>query len=299
MVEKTQVDEVAAYLRALQETIVAGLHEHEATEFQVRPWQSKLGQGEGQLLEGGEVFERAGVSMSRVAAASLPTTASARHPELAGQPYEALGVSLVFHPRNPFVPTVHMNVRFFSAETAWWFGGGMDLTPYYGFVEDCTHFHATCQQALDGLAPDLYQRCKIACDEYFYLRHRQQARGIGGVFFDDYNAESFAHSFALMQAVGDALLQAYLPLVARRQDTPYNEAHRAHQLYRRGRYVEFNLVQDRGTLFGLQAGGAADAILMSLPPLAAWDTLAGGRDPADDQRLVADFLTPRDWLAVN
>lgn len=295
-----QVEEVGAYLRHLQGVLVKGLASSDSVAFTERPWQSGLGTGVGWVLEGGTVFERAGVSLSAVAAASLPAAASARRPELAGQPYRATGVSLVIHPRNPFVPTAHLNVRFFSTRDApatWWFGGGMDLTPHYGFVEDCGHFHGTCKAALDKVDTSLHPRFKEQCDEYFHLHHRNEARGVGGVFFDDHAEGGFAAAFALMQAVGDAFLPAYLPLVERRHATPYTDAQRAHQLYRRGRYVEFNLVQDRGTLFGLQSGGQADAILMSLPPLAGWDSLAGGRDPADDTKLAEEFLPPRDWCA--
>lgn len=297
MLRETHILEISRYLQSLQEKIVAGLGEYEATAFVAKPWQSQLGHGTGRLVEGGQVFERAGVSVSQVGAAALPAAASVRHPELAGKPYRALGLSLVLHPHNPFVPTVHMNVRFFCADEIWWFGGGMDLTPSYGFVEDCVHFHTTCKEALEQIDPTLYPVFKQNCDEYFFLKHRQQARGIGGIFFDDYATE-FAQSFALMQAVGDALLPAYLPIVARRKDTAFATKQRAHQLFRRGRYVEFNLVQDRGTLFGLQSGGAADAILMSLPPTVAWDTLATGRDPQDENNLAEQFLQPQDWVKL-
>ena len=293
--------EAVAYLTGLQERIAAGLAATAGEEFTKRSWQSQLGQGQGLLIEGGDVLERAGVNMSQVAASSLPAAATASRPELAGRPYQAAGVSVVVHPRNPYAPTVHLNVRFFTttdSDAAWWCGGGMDLTPHYGFVEDCRAFHQACRDALAPHGADLHQRFKQACDEYFFIRHRQQARGIGGIFFDDYTADGdVARAQALLASVGDAFLPAYQPILARRKDADYGPRQRAHQLFRRGRYVEFNLVQDRGTLFGLQSGGEIDAILMSLPPLAGWDAQASERDEQDDEVLIRDFLRARDWLA--
>ena len=293
-------DRVEAYLSGMQGTIVDGLSRRDAAAFVTRPWESALGSGTGMLLEGGETFERAGVSVSRVASGCLPPAATERNPELRGKPYVATGLSLVIHPRNPFVPTAHMNVRFFTTvgdEPRWWFGGGMDLTPHYGFEEDCAHFHQTCRRALDGIDPGLYPAFKKRCDEYFHIRHRNQMRGVGGVFFDDYSEGGVDASSKVMEAVAEAFLPAYLPIVDRRRDTPYDDRNRAHQLHRRGRYAEFNLVQDRGTLFGLQSGGKADAILMSMPPLAGWDVTGVERDLADEEKLAGQFLVPRDWAS--
>lgn len=295
------METVAAGLAALQEKIAAGLAAADGGGFVRRRWRSQLGEGTGLLLEDGAVLERAGVSMSAVAAASLPPAATVARPELAGRPYRAAGVSVVAHPRNPYAPTVHFNLRFFTtvdAEPAWWFGGGMDLTPHYGFAEDCQHFHRACKEALAPHGADLHPRFKAACDEYFFIKHRGQARGVGGIFFDDHAAGGFAKAWACAASVGAAFLPAYLPILGRRRGMDYGPPQRAHQLFRRGRYVEFNLVQDRGTLFGLQSGGEIDAILMSLPPLAGWDALAGGRDPRDEEILARDFLQARDWLAA-
>ena len=295
---KADSERVDGFLAGLQRRIVEALQELEGSPFTPRPWKSGLGSGTGMLIERGETLERAGVSHSRVAAKELPAAATARNPSLQGQPYEAMGLSLVIHPRNPFAPTAHMNVRFFTTTKAngtWWFGGGMDLTPHYGFDEDCRHFHGVCKEALDAIDKSLYPRFKASCDEYFHLRHRGQARGIGGVFFDDLSKGSFEESLAITQAVGEAFLPAYLPIIERRRHTEYGPRHRAHQLHRRGRYVEFNLVQDRGTLFGLQSGGNADAILMSMPPVASWDVSAEERDVSDEEALARDYLVPRDW----
>lgn len=289
---------VGEYLLDLQGRLAAALGKADGTEFKPVPWESELGSGTGMLLERGKAFERAGVSFSRISARELPAAATAKKPELAGRPYEAMGVSMVLHPNNPFAPTAHLNVRHFATagdDRTWWFGGGADLTPHYGFEEDCRHFHGECRKALDAVDEGLYPDFKRACDDYFHIRHRGQMRGIGGVFFDDFAEGGFERSFEVMRAVGEAFLPAYLPILERRLNTPFEPRHRAHQLHRRGRYAEFNLVCDRGTLFGLQSGGRADAILMSLPPLAGWDSTAPERDPADEEELAKGFLVPRDW----
>jgi coproporphyrinogen III oxidase len=248
------------------------------------------------MLEDGAVFERGGVNVSRVQGAALPTSATASRPQLAGQPYEAMGLSLVLHPRNPYCPTVHMNTRFFSAADTWWFGGGMDLTPYYGYVEDARHFHATCRDALAPFGADYYPRYKRWCDEYFKLRHRGEPRGIGGIFYDDLADRDFDFSFALTRSVAEHFLPAYVPILERRRSASYGERERAFQAYRRGRYVEFNLVYDRGTLFGLQSGGRTESILMSLPPLAAWRYDWKPEPESPEEALYKDFLVPRDWV---
>ncbi|HSO44198.1 MAG TPA: oxygen-dependent coproporphyrinogen oxidase, partial [Rhodoferax sp.] len=273
-------ERVGAYLRALQAGITGTVAELDGSAFLTDPWQKPAGetlQGQGitQILEGGAIFERAGCGFSHVTGPRLPPSATQHRPELSGAPFEAMGVSLVFHPRNPYVPTVHMNVRMISAKgsegsVACWFGGGMDLTPYYGFEEDAVHFHQTCKTALQPFGDDKYPRFKTWCDEYFFLQHRNEQRGIGGVFFDDFSELGFEPSLAMMQAVGNSFLNAYLPIVMRRKDTPYGERERNFQLYRRGRYVEFNLVWDRGTHFGLQSGGRSESILLSMPPLVSW-----------------------------
>ncbi|KAB0604658.1 oxygen-dependent coproporphyrinogen oxidase [Cupriavidus pauculus] len=296
---------VRDYLLGLQDRITDAIGAVDGQAFLTDHWEKPptdrlRGNGRTRILEGGAVMERAGVGFSHVRGDTLPPSASANRPELAGRSFEALGVSLVFHPRNPHVPTVHMNVRCFvalkpDAAPVWWFGGGMDLTPYYGNAADCKHFHRTCKDALAPFGDDLYPRFKQWCDEYFYLKHRGEARGIGGIFFDDFSALGFERSFAMMQSVGDAFLDAYLPILAARKDTPYGERERDFQAYRRGRYVEFNLVFDRGTLFGLQSGGRAESILMSMPPLAAWrydwQPMAGTPEAA----LYTDFLPARAW----
>ena len=250
------------------------------------------------------MFEKAGVAFSHVSGEALPASASSRHPEVAGRPWSALGVSLVIHPWNPYVPTSHANIRLIvvgadSTAPAWWFGGGWDLTPYYGFEEDAAHWHRTARAAVEPFGPSLHGRLKKACDDYFYLRHRGEARGIGGLFFDDFDELGFDGSFALARAVGDAYLPAYLPIVARRKATPHGEHQRLHQLRRRGRYVEFNLLQDRGTLFGLQSGGRTESILMSLPPAVRWDYCSLPQPGSPEARLVEFFLKPRDWLQAN
>jgi coproporphyrinogen III oxidase len=295
------VDAVKRFLTGLQQTIVASLSGVDGREFRRDEWlRPEGGGGVAQVLEDGGVFERAGVNFSHVHGRSLPPSASAIRPELAGRSFQAMGVSLVLHPRNPYVPTVHMNVRFFVAEKdgaapAWWFGGGMDLTPYYPFPEDARHFHRACREALAPHGADRYPRYKKWCDDYFYLRHRAEPRGIGGVFFDDLSEPDFAACFALTRGVGAQLLPAYLPIVERRRGLAYGERERAFQAYRRGRYVEFNLVYDRGTLFGLQSGGRTEAILMSLPPRAEWRYDWKPEPGSPEEKLYTDFLVPRDW----
>jgi coproporphyrinogen III oxidase len=287
---------VRDYLTGLQEAIVSRFEALDGKRFLRDEWKRPEGGGGiSRLLEGGELLERGGVGFSHVTGDRLPPSASAHRPEIAGRPWEAMGVSLVFHPRNPYVPTVHMNVRFFVAGDVWWFGGGMDLTPYYPFEEDCVHFHRANRDALAAF-PGLHARFKKACDDYFFLRHRNEPRGIGGTFFDDFSEGGFESSFAVMRAVGDALLPAYAPIVERRRGAPYGERERDFQAYRRGRYVEFNLVWDRGTLFGLQSGGRAESILMSLPPVVKWryDWKPGPGSP--EAKLYEVLVPARDWI---
>ncbi|MDB5889688.1 MAG: oxygen-dependent coproporphyrinogen oxidase [Polaromonas sp.] len=266
------------------------------------PGESLQGNGVTQILEKGAVFERAGCGFSHVRGQRLPPSASHHRPELAGAPFEAMGVSLVFHPRNPYVPTVHMNVRMLAATPSGggppvcWFGGGMDLTPYYGFDEDAIHFHQVCKAALAPFGSDKYPRFKQWCDEYFYLKHRHEQRGVGGVFFDDFHELGAEQSFAMMQGVANSFLAAYLPIVDKRKDMPYGERERDFQLYRRGRYVEFNLVWDRGTHFGLQSGGRTESILMSMPPLASWSYQRPVEAGSHEARLYSDYLVRRDWV---
>jgi coproporphyrinogen III oxidase len=295
------VEAVRRFLLGLQRSIVERLAAVDGQGFRRDEWsRAEGGGGVTQLIEDGGVFERAGVNFSHVFGASLPPSASAGRPELAGRSFQALGVSLVLHPRNPYVPTVHMNVRCFLAEKAgtapvWWFGGGTDLTPYYPFVEDVRHFHRACRDALAPFGAARYPRYKRWCDEYFYLRHRAEARGVGGIFFDDLNEPDFETCFALTRRVGESFLPAYLPILERRVDTPYGERERAFQAYRRGRYVEFNLVYDRGTLFGLQSGGRVESILMSLPPRVEWRYDWKPEPGSPEERLHTEFLVPRDW----
>ncbi|OGA68714.1 MAG: coproporphyrinogen III oxidase [Betaproteobacteria bacterium RIFCSPLOWO2_12_FULL_65_14] len=284
------------YFAGLQHKIVSALESLEGRPFISDAWQRpEGGGGTSRVIEEGQLFERGGVNLSRVHGRQLPPSASAARPQLAGQPWEAMGVSLVLHPRNPYCPTGHLNVRFFSSKDTWWFGGGMDLTPYYGFEEDARHFHASCRQALDGFDAGYYPRFKRWCDEYFFIKHRNEPRGIGGIFFDDFAERDFAFSFRLARAVGDAFLGAYLPLLERRRHLPFGERERAFQLYRRGRYVEFNLVYDRGTLFGLQSGGRTESILMSMPPHASWRYDWKPAPGSAEEKLYTDFLRPRDW----
>jgi coproporphyrinogen III oxidase len=298
------VDTVAvhAYLTGLQARIVAGLEAVDGGVFRSDEWSRPAGGGGlTRIIEEGRVFERAGVGFSRVQGASLPPSASANRPELAGRGFDAMGVSLVLHPRNPYCPTVHMNVRCFVAvkegtDPVWWFGGGMDLTPYYGFEEDARHFHSACRAALEPFGPGYHSRFKKWCDDYFFLRHRNEPRGVGGIFFDDFAERDFDFSFALMQGVGDAFLQAYLPILERRKDLAYGERERRFQAYRRGRYVEFNLVWDRGTLFGLQSGGRTESILMSMPPVVRWEYDWKPEPGSAEARLYTDYLVARDWV---
>lgn len=297
---------VRDYLLGLQEHIVSTFEAEEGKPFLRDRWTREPGgrlEGEGmsQLIEGGELLERGGCNFSHVLGKSLPPSATQHRPELAGASFEAMGVSLVFHPRNPMVPTVHMNVRMFAArpanaEPVVWFGGGMDLTPYYGFEEDARHFHRVNHDALAPSGEDKYPRFKQWCDEYFFLKHRNEPRGIGGVFFDDFSELGFDGSFAMLRAVGDAFVPAYLPILQRRRGLPYGEAERDFQAYRRGRYVEFNLVFDRGTLFGLQSGGRTESILMSMPPIVRWRYDWQPEPGTPEARLYSDFLRPRDWL---
>jgi coproporphyrinogen III oxidase len=291
------------FFTGLQQRIVESLELVDGKNFLHDSWQRPEGGGGiSCVIEEGNVFERGGVNFSHVTGDRLPPSASANRPELAGRGFEAAGVSLVLHPRNPYAPTVHMNVRCFIAtkpgeEPVWWFGGGMDLTPYYGFDEDAIHFHRTCKQALDPFGAELYPRFKRWCDEYFYLKHRKEPRGIGGVFFDDYNAAGFDQSFAMLKSVGDSFLNAYLPILQRRKDVPYGERERDFQAYRRGRYVEFNLVFDRGTLFGLQSGGRTESILMSLPPIVKWRYDWRPEAGSAETKLYSDYLIGKDWLS--
>jgi coproporphyrinogen III oxidase len=290
------------YFTGLQGRIVAALAALDGKPFRQDPWQRPEGGGGLTcLIEEGDLFERGGVNFSRVSGERLPASASEARADLAGRGYDAMGVSLVLHPRNPYVPTVHMNVRLFAAVAqgaapVWWFGGGMDLTPYYGFEDDARHFHATCRRALEPFGPGRHARYKKWCDEYFYLRHRNEPRGIGGIFFDDLSEGGFDFSFALARGVGEHFLAAYLPIVERRRSIPYGERERRFQAYRRGRYVEFNLVWDRGTLFGLQSGGRTEAILMSLPPVVRWQYDWKPEAGSPEDKLYTDFLKPRDWV---
>ena len=321
---------VKEFLLELQELIVERLEQVDGKPFRSDAWQRPEGGGGlSRLIEEGNVLERGGVNFSHVMGEKLPPSASAHRPELAGRRWQAMGVSLVMHPRNPYAPTSHMNVRFFVAEKAgeapiWWFGGGMDLTPYYGFEDDAVHFHNMCRKSLTPFGNDYYPRFKTWCDEYFFLKHRNEPRGIGGIFFDDLctlpapltpnpspacgrgelqaadaggMTGDFEHCFNLVESVGDHYLPAYVPLLERRADLVYGERERDFQLYRRGRYVEFNLVYDRGTLFGLQSGGRTESILMSMPPLVKWRYDWQPPSGSEEARLYADFLRPRDWLA--
>lgn len=302
------IDAVKQYLLALQDDICQQLAQEETSgqEFLQDSWQREQGGGgRSRVLEGGQVFEKAGVNFSHVFGDGLPKSATAHRPELEGRSFQAMGVSLVIHPRNPMVPTSHANVRFFiaekeGAEPVWWFGGGFDLTPYYGNKEDCKHWHQTAKAACDAFGEDVYPRYKKWCDEYFYLKHRDETRGVGGLFFDDLNSDSsgwdYDTCFAFMRSVGDAYIQAYRPILQKRAALPYTEQQREFQLYRRGRYVEFNLVYDRGTLFGLQTGGRTESILMSLPSLVSWKYNWQPQPGSQEETLYTDFLGARDWI---
>ena len=293
---------VKTYLTGLQDRIVNKLSGLDGGTFIRDAWERPQGGGGiTRLIEGGNLFERGGVGFSHVFGDNLPPSASAVRPELAGRSFQAMGVSLVLHPRNPYVPTVHMNVRCFIAEKAgaepvWWFGGGMDLTPYYGFAEDATHFHRTCRDALAPFGKEYHPKFKQWCDRYFFLKHRNEPRGIGGVFYDDLGEPDFEHCFALTRSVGDHFLPAYVPIVERRRDLSYGERERDFQAYRRGRYVEFNLVFDRGTLFGLQSGGRTESILMSLPPVVNWRYNWQPEADTPEAALYTDFLVAKAWL---
>ena len=304
------IDLVKNYLAGLQDCIVTELERLDGKSFRRDSWQRSLGEGgpkslgagggDTRIIEEGALIERGGVAFSHVRGTRLPPSASETRPELAGRGFEAMGVSLVLHPRNPYVPTVHMNVRFFVATRegeapVFWFGGGMDLTPYYGFEEDCVHFHRTCKSALDPFGRDFYPRFKRWCDDYFFLRHRGEPRGIGGIFFDDLHEPGFEQCFALVQSVGDHFLPAYAPIVERRRNNAFGDRERDFQAYRRGRYVEFNLVYDRGTLFGLQSGGRTESILMSLPPVVKWRYDWKPEAGSAEAALYEMYLRPRDW----
>ncbi|MFO1262553.1 MAG: oxygen-dependent coproporphyrinogen oxidase [Rhodoferax sp.] len=302
----TRVDVVRAYLQDLQSRICNAMEDLDTHRFLTDAWTKAAdeplqGNGVTRILEDGSVLERGGCGFSHVRGPKLPPSATQHRPELEGAPFEAMGVSLVFHPRNPYVPTVHMNVRMIAAvqpgqEPACWFGGGMDLTPYYGFEEDAVHFHSVCHHALVPFGADKYPRFKAWCDDYFFLKHRNEARGVGGIFFDDFSEGGFDNGFALMQAVGNAFLHAYLPIVGRRQAMRWGERETAFQRYRRGRYVEFNLVWDRGTHFGLQSGGRTESILLSMPPHASWAYQYQPQPGSPEAALTERFLPRRDWV---
>ncbi|MED5510184.1 MAG: oxygen-dependent coproporphyrinogen oxidase [Pseudomonadota bacterium] len=298
------IDAVREYLLSLQDSICKTLEEIDGqARFELDEWQREAGGGgRTRVLSNGKVFEQGGVNFSEVSGDNLPPSATASRPELAGRSFKAMGVSLVIHPHNPYVPTSHANVRFFIAEKdgeapIWWFGGGYDLTPYYGNEDDAIHWHQTAKAACEPFGDDVYPRFKHWCDEYFYLKHRDECRGVGGLFFDDLNEWGFETCFAFLQSVGNSYIEAYAPIVRKRMNEPYGERERDFQLYRRGRYVEFNLVYDRGTLFGLQSGGRTESILMSLPPLVKWRYNWQPEAGSAEARLYTDFLPPRDWLS--
>jgi coproporphyrinogen III oxidase len=302
--DSPDINAVRHYLLDLQQRIASALEQVDGqSRFREDIWERPQGGGgRSRVLTEGALFEQAGINFSHVSGDMLPPSATVQRPELAGRAYQALGVSLVLHPRNPYVPTTHANVRFFLAEKpdaapVWWFGGGFDLTPYYGFEEDARHWHQTARAACAPFGADVYPRYKKWCDEYFFLKHRNEPRGIGGLFFDDLNAGGFSHCFAFMRSVAEHFLPAYLPIAARRCDLPYGERERDFQLYRRGRYVEFNLVYDRGTLFGLQSGGRTESILMSLPPLVKWRYDWQPAPGTPEAELYEKFLRPREWAA--
>ncbi|MFT7110824.1 MAG: coproporphyrinogen III oxidase [Psychrobacter glaciei] len=298
------IDSVKEYLLALQDNICEQLAEEDGgKQFTEENWDrgEQLGGGRTRVLTNGHVIEKGGVNFSHVFGDKLPASATASRPELAGRSFQAMGVSLVIHPSNPYIPTSHANVRFFVAEKegeepVWWFGGGFDLTPYYGFEEDVVQWHQTAKDACDPFGEDVYDNYKKWCDDYFYLKHRDEARGVGGLFFDDLNEAGFEKSFALMQSIGNNFVTAYRPIMAKRKDTEYGERERKFQSYRRGRYVEFNLVFDRGTIFGLQTGGRTESILMSLPPIVHWDYNWHPEAGTPEMALYTDFLPHKDWL---
>jgi coproporphyrinogen III oxidase len=296
------INAVKSYLLGLQDSICEALAAEDGQAFAEDSWERPGGGGgRSRVLEEGNVIEKGGVNFSHVFGDGLPPSATAARPELAGRSFQAMGVSLVIHPRNPYIPTSHANVRFFIAEKpgeepVWWFGGGFDLTPYYGFEEDVVHWHQTSKQACEPFGDDIYPKYKKWCDEYFYLKHRDEPRGVGGLFFDDLNEWGFDKSFAFMQSVGNHYIPAYLPIMQKRREHPYAERERDFQCYRRGRYVEFNLVFDRGTIFGLQTGGRTESILMSLPPLVKWRYDWSPQAGSEEARLYTDFLRPRDWV---
>jgi len=290
------IEQVHGYLEGLQSRLVAALGALDGSPFRTDSWKRpEGGGGVTRIIEEGKLFERGGVNLSRVKGTELPPSATAARPQLAGRPWEAMGVSLVLHPRNPYCPTAHLNIRFFLSKDIWWFGGGMDLTPCYGFEEDARHFHQTCRQALAPFGESYHPRFKRWCDEYFVLRHRGEPRGIGGIFFDDLADRDFEFSFSLARSVGDHFLTAYAPIIEKRRNHSFGERERSFQAYRRGRYVEFNLVYDRGTLFGLQSGGRTESILMSLPPRVEWRYDWRPEPGSPEEKLTTDFLRPRDW----
>lgn len=301
-----KIEIVKQFLLELQQSICNAIEKLDGTaQFETDAWQREQGGGGiSKVLQGGAVFEQAGVNFSHILGNELPASASASRPELAGRSFQAMGVSLVMHPKNPFVPTSHGNVRLFVAEKqhqapVWWFGGGFDLTPFYPFLEDVKHWHAVAQSLCEPYGADVYPKFKTWCDDYFYLKHRGETRGVGGLFFDDLNEWGFDACFAFMQAVGRGYMDAYLPIVAKRKHTAFTPAQREFQLYRRGRYVEFNLLHDRGTLFGLQSGGRTESILMSMPPLVRWEYAYSPQPESAEARLYNSFLRPRDWLTIS
>jgi coproporphyrinogen III oxidase len=302
MTQSADASAVKSYLGELQDRITAAVENTDSAKFRRDAWERpEGGGGESRILSDGAVFERAGVSVSHVFGEKMPPSASNSRPEIAGAPFEAMGLSLVFHPRNPHAPTTHCNVRFLVARPAaapevWWFGGGFDLTPYYPQDEDVLHWHRTARDACQAFGPNLYDKYKSWCDRYFFLPHRNETRGIGGLFFDDLNEDGFDRSFAFQRSVGDHFLPAFMPILERRKDQPYGDRERQFQLYRRGRYVEFNLVYDRGTLFGLQSRGRTESILMSMPPLVRWEYDWHPVPGSPEARLYEDFLRPRDFL---
>ena len=297
----SNIDQVKKYLQALQDRLCTELeHLDGGATFARDQWQrSAGGGGESRVLSAGKIFEQAGVGFSHVFGSEMPPSATKHRPELAGKQFQAVGVSLVLHPQNPYVPTTHANFRFFTAgeeNPVWWFGGGFDLTPYYPFREDVVHWHQTAKTACDPFGEKLYPRYKEWCDRYFYLKHRDEARGVGGLFFDDLNEAGFEKSFAFLKSVGDSFLSAYVPIVKRRSGHPFGDRQRDFQLYRRGRYVEFNLIYDRGTLFGLQSGGRTESILMSLPPQVRWEYNWQPEPESPEDELYREYLQANDWL---